>query len=266
MDIADCVDGKRKLTRDVFVKILLVPILVIAVINLSLAIVIYFVVKKLAAKSTHAKRWAWLSVVLWYVIPVPFVLWTLFVLPLPSDEYMTEHFYQHRQEFDAMVKAYREEHLLKDPRANWDDPEEIQQAKIKADVWNLTSMSGNRWHENPYSIEAAKDFRHLIRSGPMRTAKDHSLDGVIVLLNIGHESSLREMAQVSKWYLHIPLVPKIENDKLLLPVDAVQNEYTKQRYLGVKESLDYYPENWERGECFVKPLDAQWFIQLCKSY
>lgn len=232
MDIADCVDGKRKLTRDVFVKILLVPILVIAVINLSLAIVIYFVVKKLAAKSTHAKRWAWLSVVLWYVIPVPFVLWTLFVLPLPSDEYMTEHFYQHRQEFDAMVKAYREEHLLKDPRADWDHSVEMDEIKRKANVWYLTSMSWNVWHENPYSVEAAKEFDRRLINGEVGVLKDHSRDGVIVVLNVGFELSIREMAQVSKEYLHIPLVPKIENGKLLLPVDSVQDEYTKQRYLG----------------------------------
>lgn len=241
-------------------------LLVGGIINLFLAISIYFLVKKLTNKSRHPKRWAWLAVAIWYALPLPYIWWQFYVMPLPSDEYMTSHFHKHRGEFEALVKAYREQNSTSDPTTHWDFPEHIRDVKTKTDVWRLTSKSSMRWFENPYSVEAAKLFHEKRTRGDVNVFKNHGFDGVIVIMNNARYHSLRERAEISKSYLHIPQIPRIENSKLLYPVNPSSSKYAKQRYLVIKESLDNFPDHWERGECFLKPLDAQWFIQLCKSY
>lgn len=233
---------------------------------LLLTVALYFMAKNFKANSTYAKRLEWLVFSMCLGVISSFILWKLIVLPLPTDEYMTEHFNNHRQEFDTLAKAYRESHLLQDPRAQWDDAEEIQEAMRKTGIWYLTSKSGMEWHENPYSLAAAQDFDRRRQNGSVDTARNRSRKGVIFELNNGQSISFREGAQVSKSYLHIPQIPKIENGRLLYPVNASKSKYAKQRYIALKSSLNYYPDNWENGECFIKPLDVQWFIELCKSY
>jgi hypothetical protein len=233
---------------------------------LLLTVALYFMAKNFKANSTYAKRLEWLVFSMCLGVISSFILWKLIVLPLPTDEYMTKYFNEHRDEFDVLVKAYRESHLLEDPRADWDYSAEIEEIKKKSDVWYVTSVSGMQWHENPYSMEAAEDFRKRRENMSITIDSDRARAGVIVVLNNSNTSSIKELALIDKSYLHIPMIPRIENNKLLYPVDGSKSKYAKQRYIALKSSLNYYPENWERGECFVRPLDAQWFIYLCKAY
>ena len=236
------------------------------VINLLLAVAIYFIVKKLARRSLYAKRWSWLAVVVWYAMPLPYIWLKFNVLPLPSDEQMAQHFYSNRADFDALVKAYRAENSTANPATFWDAPDNIKEIKKRVDVWRLTSESAMTWFDNPYSVEAAERHMASIRSGEINTIKNHSLDGVLVVPNHARSHSFRERAQVSKYYLHIPQIPKVEGGKLWYPVVSSKSRYNEQKYMEMKESLDRYPDNWENGQCFLRTLDQQWFIELCKSY
>lgn len=239
-------------------SVLLLLFFVIEAVTLFLAIVIYFLVKKLASQSQYAKHCAWASVIIFYTAKFWYILPKLNVQPQPSDEYMIKHFQEHRADLEALVKAYREEHLIINPRVSWDATEHIKEIKRKTDVSRLHSHSSILWFENPYSNNAEDYFSHKIKRESINVFRNHSYNEVVVELNNSTSHSVIEQKTVVKSYLHIPQVPKIEDGELLNPVGS-----TGPGNMLVMNSLDKYPYDWERTECFVKPLDLQWFILLC---
>ena len=244
-----------------------IVLLISIIVNLLFAFGCYSLVKRMTRKNPHSKRYAWGAFWVWYLLPVPFVAWQFMKMPLPSDDYMIKHFNEHRQELEFVVKRYREEHLVRDPvnKIWWNTAPEVKTAMNKADVRFVTRKSGPQWHDEPYSIESERAFMKKIKSREINLALDKTRSSVIVVLKNSDSPSLREGASISKTYLYLPQVPRLDGNKVLFPVlDGDHKDH--QRYILLKKSLDVFPHNWEHGECFLRALEPQWFIELCKSY
>lgn len=236
-----------------------ISLLIASVINFFLAIFVYFLVKKLAARSKHPKAAAWCAVVAWYLLPLPFLRHEFSKSRLPTDEYMINNFSQNREAFEHLVKLYREEYLLYDTSKSWDYLPETKATKDKLGIWDIAYRSDMVWFENPYSPESAKARFEKMKSGEIRlNERDRRLFSVVVEIHGGMRGLLK------KSYLHLPMEPKIIDGRLLYPLGHLSEKYP-QGFLVVTDSLDNYHKRLMRGDCAVTRIDKFWFLQLCKA-
>jgi hypothetical protein len=70
---------------------------------------------------------------------------------------------------------------------------------------------------------------------------------------------------IRKAYWHFPQPPRMENGWLLEPGYDMQDRPVSRKAHRVFDSLDDFPPAWKRGECVLKPIDAHWFIAMCRA-
>jgi hypothetical protein len=131
----------------------------------------------------------------------------------------------------------------------------------RAEIDRVTYI-GPVWLPDPYSIETAKRLQELIRH-----AKDFSLarsHGTIKVDLKPHSDYWQKPiglgGPIWKDLRYFPEVPKIEDGLLVYP--PVGNGRA-ERSVRVFDSLNSYPPRWRPGQCFMRQLEAQWFISMC---
>jgi hypothetical protein len=120
------------------------------------------------------------------------------------------------------------------------------------------------WFENPYSADSAKSHFDRVRQGEFTPVRDKRMKSVIIDIQGSMQSSMRAAGFITKSYLHFPMEAKIESGKLYYPYNHLF-ESNDQPFMYMRQSLDQYQSDWDRGQCFLKKIERQWFIQLCRS-
>lgn len=234
-------------------------LLIANIINLFLAIGVYFLAKRLASGSRRPKTVALAAVAAWYLLPLPFIWHELNKSRLPSDEYMIRSLEENRADFELLVKLYREEYLLGDTSKSWDYLPETKATKHKLGILHFSYRSDMVWLENPYSPESARGRFNKIKSGEITlNERDRRLYSIIIDVHGGMAGLLK------KSYLHLPMEPKVIDEKLLFPLGHSPEKFP-QGFLSVTRLLDNYHNRLSRGQCAVKKIDKFWFLQLCKA-
>ena len=194
----------------------------------------------------------------------------------PSDEAMLEHFRANRAAFEELTRYYRtrlfagREYAEQSyPFKQWKGaPPEPGDADMDALLRRAGAarvvVNRNDWLPDPYNPETTRRNNARIdkcrREAPDWQAKfrcrytspEHA--ALLIFPEAGGDDG--------KVWLHIPVVPKIERGVLLGPVNAhgVPSSATFMR-----DSLNLTPPHWEKGECVLRPIDAQWFLRLCRA-
>lgn len=121
----------------------------------------------------------------------------------------------------------------------------------------------NSWHENPYSLEASKQYWKNVKAGIIDTVQDRSRQDVYVDLTLkGARVFSKRWGKIAyKDFLYIPQVAKVENGKLFYPISDIHPEQIG--FEVISESLDQVPEWLLPGDCTMKRIDDHWFLALC---
>ncbi|MBL8495231.1 MAG: hypothetical protein JNM37_13410 [Rhodocyclaceae bacterium] len=190
--------------------------------------------------------------------------YTFFVNPLASDEEMIAHFNAHRAEIEALVKSYREWEPTPGENVIWNHKPETKRLLERAGVWAVSDIAPI-WFDDPYSIEGAARFDVLLRAG---TPQGYFRKiGTIEVLLLGKEYARSSFfrypkgAGLFKRFVYYPVRPRVENGLLLHPFHfGRQGEGDR-----VFDSLNAFPPDWKVGECVLRKLEPQWFIQMCRA-
>jgi hypothetical protein len=133
-------------------------------------------------------------------------------------------------------------------------------ALLKRSGVHHLSANAEIWLPEPYSVETAEKARD------MNASKAYAHHGV--WFTVGKRiPSLRVQALVWKDYFYVPVVPKVEQDRLWWP----RSRYTGDLHKSARafDSLDEYPADWVQGrpvaECVYRQIEPQWFLTLCAS-
>lgn len=186
--------------------------------------------------------------------------------PLPSDEEMIAHFQAQRTQIEELVKRYREFQRPPDKDHDlWQAPAEVQAIKRTAGVYRVDYVAG-LWLPDPYSVETAKRKDALV----LMKDEERGFDlfpryGTIQVGLAPHDRYIRNTARYSviwKRLLFYPETPKVEEGWLLHPSGARGEPGNRYR---VFDSLNDFPPDWKRGECVMRRIEPQWFIDMCRS-
>ncbi|MEJ2426216.1 MAG: hypothetical protein P8101_17500, partial [Candidatus Thiodiazotropha sp.] len=186
--------------------------------------------------------------------------------PLPSDEEMIRTFQEHRSDIEELVRRYQV--VSPDPKIDhstaWYKDPDTRKLMKRVGLDSISFSSYGPWLPSPYSIETAKYTMELSRN-----AKDYDLfikrGGLIVKLlpRLHFRSYNLKYFHIWKDFYFIPEIPRIENGKLLWPVDE-NGKYTVRRR--VLSSLDDFPDNWKAYECVYKQIEPHWFLSMCNGH
>jgi hypothetical protein len=125
------------------------------------------------------------------------------------------------------------------------------------------AYKSNHWHQNPYSLEAAKQYTKDLESGKLGDLHDRSRQDVYVHLTLNGANIFHHGKRAYKDFLYIPQVAKIEDSKLIYPIHSIRPERINFRV--ISENLDQVPDWLLPGDCTMKRIDDHWFLSLCLS-
>lgn len=206
----------------------------------------------------------------WVVlIAVPLVVLVLYAVgwryPLPSDDEMIKDFYEHKEEFEELVRRYRE-FDADAHHGKWVEQGNTRSILERAGIDRIQYGSYEPWLPDPYSIETAKSIDQQLEIQPrVFHSQKYKYRGLIIKKIPRQRYSARSLYYVSVWkdFYHIPKVPRIENGELLWPVRAT-GEYSARRRIFL--TLDQYPESWKRFECVFKQVEPNWYLRMCNGH
>ena len=177
-------------------------------------------------------------------------------LGLSNDDEMIAHFKAHRSEFDALVMMYQKHGQIVSSQPEYREHAELSK---RTGVRQLTA-DGEVWLPDPYSMETVEKAKNI---DPFHAYAHHGLmlrSGALI-------PSLRVKALVWKFYFYVPVVPRVEQGRLWWP--RSHNTGQLHRSAPVFDSLDDYPSDWVQGqpvaECVFRPIEPQWFLEMCAS-
>jgi hypothetical protein len=229
-----------------------------------------------------------------------FIYWGWYKFPLPTDEEMIQYFNEHRTEFEQLVQTYRN-YRPPNPPLDYgigiyeNQPKEIKALMEKTGVDRI--IGGGEppigWLPEPYSEHTLqvlrslytrenfaskeeimttykKEFPSLFNSdSPPRNTQE------LARLVSGFEIEMADKNKYDKFrlnagmirkvYFYFPQIPRIENNRLLMPTYEPETPYISKYGGRVLESLNQYPPNWRSWECVSKRIEPQWFLGLCKA-
>lgn len=216
-------------------------------------------------------RWLWRTLRIPLALVLAFYLFSHLFNPLPGDEKMIAHFQAHREEFAALVQKFKAFTPTKENPIF--EVAENKALMKKAAIGRVTEVGyGGFWYPNPYSPESVRHYETLAKEAgtnvlnfihPYR-AINFSMEEqplgrsyrMTVLFSAG-------VIWVMKSFVYFPEPPKIENGRLWYPVNTSGELWLSRRAFS---SLDWYPLEWERGECLYRQIEPHWFINMCTSY
>lgn len=211
--------------------------------------------------------WHRIRKLLWLSPLVLMGMWEWFYNPLPSDEAMIEHFYEHQAEFEELLRRYRtyeKNEPCKVRPCTWDSVAETQALKEKVGVFSIGFNVGRLWLPDPYMPDAAKRGREFVLSNRYPYDGDRLFHRyAAATFRRTDETPNGEMTlrygRITKTYMHVPEVPRVENGNFWWPP-----AFDRQLSSRVFESLNAYPPNWRRAECVYRRFEPQWFIRMCR--
>lgn len=222
--------------------------------------------------------------------------------PLPSDELLLRHFREHRAELEQLVQGYRNYRRPDLPGNHYyEKSKEVKELMKKVDVWHVIGAQAEAglWYPDHYSPETITKVKNYFGWGrsiherltsaeaiailkrempevfesvaPMRDVLEVAKVTQVISLDLGPNGHIMQPhrlgypgTEIYKGYYYFPQPPRIENGHILI------HDFHKPDGLGggqrIFESLDDYPPDWKKGECVLKPMDAQWFIAMCRTY
>lgn len=202
------------------------------------------------------------GVTLCIVLSVLWFLWAsrfLFVTPppvrtntLPPDEELISYFYQRRADIEELVRRYRD--YVPPPgkeHGEWEKLGNTPDLLKQAGVRYITPIYPT-WLPEPYSLEARQRDRGMLsnwrESAQYRTLSIQPLD-MRFYQNI-----------VWKDLVFMPVVPRIENGKLIGPIDHLGRNHLSR----VFSTLNNEPSDVERDTCALRQIESQWFVRMCR--
>lgn len=209
--------------------------------------------------------------------------------PLPSDEQMIKHFQLHRVDFDEAVRRYREYPRPRNKDTSlWFKEGDTLEVYKRAGIDHINDLVPT-WLPNPYTVETAILVDRVVDEfgGAEIFPKYSSLEITPAATpRINHpdtmdDSSYRKYSfgggLVWKSYYYTPEVPKIENGKMLWPLQTVgkgaaestfhehEGVATAQSSSQVLSTLNHFPDRWGRMGCVYRQIEPQWFLRMCTS-
>ncbi|MDR2635536.1 MAG: hypothetical protein LBC08_01770 [Campylobacteraceae bacterium] len=251
--------------------------------------------------------------------------YTMLYTGLASDEEMIAHFKEHRAEFEELVKRYREfdpeiaesEFIVKKQENGeyekipyrshnlWRNQENTLELIQKTGIYTLYVHSKNPaiddsitlWLPNPYSEETAKLAKEMINSSKKihddfseKKPVEYQYGAIVINLKpkVKYQRNTRVFDELYKDLYFIPEIPRIEDGKLLDPVDINTNHTAKRSVL---PSLDRIPIKWHISKkytdfydileyvkpfrryiykrldfsCVFRQIEPQWFLRMCAT-
>ncbi len=188
---------------------------------------------------------------------------------LPGDEEMIANFYRHREDFERLVKIYREGPFLSNgDRYVFPPPSEVE--AIMARI-NVSVMQGDGQHwvpPDPYSNTARKFIQKLWSARKLFNGglEDRKYSGV--QLSYRHERVHRtcvswfniEQPRVWKGYYFTPFVPRKLDGCLRTPGPAYWG-LPHLPGMSVFPTLNRYPSDLKNSSCY-RQFEPRWFISL----
>ncbi len=211
---------------------------------------------KLFSPFTHLK---WLLFITIFGFAV---WWSWFRFPLPTDEEIIAHFYQHRTDIEELVKRRRAHRSQPGDKFIWISKPEIRALKKRAGIYRISGDNiGGLWLPDPYNTyKSMTSQERLDISIQEMKAGGHArwkYGGTSLRTTENNFRSTLRVALMYKELWHLPEVALIKDGLLYWPSGKTRR---------VSDSLDYYPLDWERGECLFRQFEPQWFIKLCRAY
>lgn len=225
--------------------------------------------------------------------------WRWHHMPLPTDQELIDHFTRNRPIFEKLAQEYRNCRVR--GKFFYQSSPEVFEMMKKAGVDDIGQASGQfgRWYPDPYSQETLEALKYIqIRSvenvltgeekmavlkhrlpslfegiAPIEDVLDVAQVTSTVLFGIGTDPDMKDIGKVTlrypdsfldKGFCYYPQPPRIVNGNVVATGYSLRdNAYTRPG-IRVFPSLDEYPADLQRHECVVKPIEAQWFLYLCR--
>lgn len=159
---------------------------------------------------------------------------------LPSDEEMIERFRAHRGDFEAMKnKAVKFVGGLVDRQ--WEKETGVYGGERFA-VYPMISKDGEK--------NILQDWGYEFRVADTRYVKDATSDDMAMLLR-------------TKGYIYFRTPPQVDGEYLL---GFSRGDYPKLKWrLLPNLNGPPWPSDWETGHCWMRQIEPQWFLSLCRD-
>ena len=219
----------------------------------------------LVAFKDKQRIWKWIGLFAIVVAGGLYLHWLVTRNPLPRDEEMIENFQTHRQEFQELVRSYQE--YVPQPgrgHGQWEKNETVRGLYKKTGVKWLSP--GNIWSDNPYEVATALTFDDEIKK-PDWNLRRYRHEALIFNMSDQRYARIAWFHPGSimwKSFYYIPVVPRIERGNLLQPI-YLRGKVKLLVESKVLDSLNDYPEDWKRGDCALRQIEAHWFISMCNG-
>ena len=204
-----------------------------------------------------------------WLIPVAMLFIAYYFLaiwyPLPSDEEMIEHFQEHREGFEALVQRYRNFEVGLDGfHSKWKSEEGTELMLKRAKVWHVGHVAPI-WYPNPYSLKSANAVYAQSLDKQDSYALFYKYGSLTVNVEPRKEYRATNLFYIKIWknFIYFPEIPRIENEKLLLPFNTKGAISGEDRVL---LTLNKLPNNWKDYECVFRQIEPQWFIRMCNGH
>lgn len=174
---------------------------------------------------------------------------------LAPDEELIAWFQDNRPDIEELVRRYRD-YVPPEGKGHgeWaklgDTPAILQRSGVRRITHTL-----NLWLPDPYSVEARK--RDGNRAANWREeAKYQTL--------IIEPADDKRFYHISVWkeMVYFPVAPRIENGFIIGPVDALG----RNGHYRISPHFNSEPPLVDRDECAYRPIDAQWFVRMCRTH
>jgi hypothetical protein len=184
---------------------------------------------------------------------------------LPSDEEMIAHFQAHRDEFEEVVRRYRNYPTVRnvDRSIRWMKEGDTEALMNRAGIKYVSE--GIPWLPNPYTLETAKKLNARHQDPEYVPFSMFHKYGELLIKPAQQRyyiGSRLHRAVVWKDYYHFPELPRIEDGWLLGPLNT-RGRYVYRRR--VVSSANWFPLAWWNGSvgCVLRPIEPHWFLRLC---
>jgi hypothetical protein len=228
---------------------------------LIISMLIFFLSGFLAKKfDKNPKKYRLASLGLLGIITAATFAWNWFVSPLPSDEYMIEHFNQHRAEYEELVAGYiKAKSQDNEAMKVWlDNPRKIElQRAVKAKDERVNPES-SQWYGGIELNAGLGDRKEIVHSMEFHVTGATS-------------NSIREHSIVWKSYWYFLEAQSLTKGKSLCPASS-DKLCLGQMNIEVLPSLNHYPLFAEIGGdrerwcgSYMRQLDDHWFLASSKA-
>lgn len=175
---------------------------------------------------------------------------------LPSDEEMISHFYEHKDDFERLVRFYREDLSVPADVTGLLLPTPQVKALMKRIGVSEVNGDGRVWlPPDPYSNKPDV-VRRRARLMSRGCCERRLFSGIIFGYAHPPVKRFRYLAPVYKGYYYTPFAAKLEKGRMWTPhgcesIHATLNEYPR---------LDYW------GQCYYRQIEPNWCIRMCQDW